>query len=78
MISHIFTKTYTDLHKFIDRFLANLITIIICYLKPLALDKAYKDEHDADVKERIYLVRRVLIDKQHMESVAQELHKSRA
>lgn len=69
---------YTDLHKFIDRFLANLIPIIQYYLKPTALDKAYKDEHDADVKERILLVRRVLSDKQHIESVAQELHKSRA
>ena len=47
-------------------------------MKPIALDKAYNDEGDADVKERILLVRRVLIDKQHIESVAQELHKSRA
>ncbi len=44
----------------------------------MALDKACKDERDADVKERILLVRRVLSDKQHIESVAQELHKSRA
>ncbi len=45
----------------------------------MALDKAYKDEHDADVKERILLVRHILSDKQqHIESVAQELHKSRA
>jgi putative transposase len=47
-------------------------------LKPIALDKAYKDERDADVKERILLVRRILKDKQHIESVEQELHKSRA
>jgi putative transposase len=47
-------------------------------LKSTVLDKAYKDEHDADVKERILLVRRVLSDKQHIESIAQELHKSRA
>jgi putative transposase len=47
-------------------------------LKSTVLDKAYNDEHDADVKERILLVRRVLSDKQHIESVAQELHKSRA
>jgi len=48
-------------------------------LKPIALDKAYNDEGDADVKERILLVRRILTDKQHIESVAQELHhKSRA
>ncbi len=47
-------------------------------MKSTVLDNAYKDEHDADVKERILLVRRVLSDKQHIESVAQELHKSRA
>ena len=47
-------------------------------MKPIVLDKTYTDERDTDVKERILLVRRVLIDKQHIESVAQELHKSRA
>jgi transposase len=47
-------------------------------LKSTVLDKAYNDEHDADVKERILLVKRVLTDKQHIELVAQELHKSRA
>ena len=47
-------------------------------MKPIALDKAYNDEGDADIKERILLVRRVLTDKQHIESIAQELHKSRA
>jgi putative transposase len=47
-------------------------------LKSIALDKGYKYEHDADVKERILLVRRVLTDKQHIKTVAQELHKSRA
>lgn len=47
-------------------------------MKCIALDKVYKYERDADVKERILLIRRVLIDKQHIESVAQELHKSRA
>jgi hypothetical protein len=43
----------------------------------MALDKAYKDDHDADVKESIILVRRILSDKQHIEWVARELHKSR-
>jgi putative transposase len=47
-------------------------------LKSTVLDKAYKYEHDADVKERILLVRRLLTDKQHIKTVAQELHKSRA
>ena len=47
-------------------------------MKPTALDKAYKNGYDADVKERILLVRRIISDKQHIESVSQELHKSRA
>jgi transposase len=47
-------------------------------LKSTIRDKAYNDERDADVKERIHLVRRILTDKQHIEIVAQELHKSRA
>jgi putative transposase len=47
-------------------------------LKPTVLDKTYNDERDADVKERILLVRRVQSDKQHIELVAKELHKSRA
>jgi hypothetical protein len=47
-------------------------------LKPTVLDNAYKNESDVDVKERIHFVRRILADKQHIESVAQELHKSRA
>ena len=47
-------------------------------MKPIALDKAYNDERDADIKERIRLVRHVLSDKQHIELVAQELNKSRA
>ena len=47
-------------------------------MEPIALDKAYNYECDTDVKERILLVRRVLADKQHIGSVAQELHKSRA
>jgi hypothetical protein len=47
-------------------------------LKPTALDKAYKNEYGADVKERILLARRIISGKQHIESVAQELHKSKA
>ena len=47
-------------------------------MKSTVLDKAYNDEHDVDVKERILLVRRIISYKQHIESVAQELHKSRA
>ena len=47
-------------------------------MKSTVLDKTYNDERDANVKERILLVRRVLTDKQHIELVAKELHKSRA
>ena len=47
-------------------------------MKSTVLDKIYNDERDANVKERVFLVRRVLADKQHIETVAQELHKSRA
>ena len=47
-------------------------------MKSTVLDKIYNDERDANVKERVLLVRHVLADKQHIETVAQELHKSRA
>ncbi len=46
-------------------------------MKSTLLDKIYNDERDAHVKERVLLVRCVLADK-HIETVAQELHKSRA
>lgn len=43
------------------------------------LDKIYKQESNAVVKERIQLVRRILQDKQqHIEDVAKELHRCRA
>jgi transposase len=47
-------------------------------LKPTVLDKVYNDERDVDIKERILLIRRVITDKQHIESAVQGLHKSRA
>ena len=47
-------------------------------MKARVLDKAYKNEHDGCVKERILLVIRVSVDKQHIESASQELHRSRA
>jgi putative transposase len=47
-------------------------------LKPSVLDKAYRNEHDAHVKERLLLIIRVSYDKQYSEAVASELHKSRA
>ena len=47
-------------------------------MKARALDKAYKNEHDGCVKERMLLVIRVSADKQHIESASQELHRSRA
>jgi putative transposase len=42
------------------------------------LDKAYRNERDASVKERLLLIIRISIDKQHIELVASELRKSRA
>lgn len=42
------------------------------------LDRAYKNESDARVKERILLVIRISSDKQHIESVARELHRARS
>ena len=42
------------------------------------LDRVYKDERDARVKERILLVIRISSDKQHIESVARELHMARS
>jgi hypothetical protein len=42
------------------------------------LDAAYRRESDADVRERIFLVRRVRVDKVQTSSVAElELHKTR-
>ncbi len=43
-----------------------------------ALTKAYKTKRDAHVKERMLIVIRVSSDKQNVESISQELHRSRA
>jgi transposase len=42
------------------------------------LDKAYKQESNSDVRDRIFLVRRIVEDKQHIVNVAKELHRCRA
>ena len=42
------------------------------------LDNAYRKESNPDVRERIFLVRRVVDDKQHIVNVAKELHRCRA
>lgn len=47
-------------------------------MKPSILDKTYRNEHDAHVKERLLLIIRISSDKQYIEAVASELHKSRA
>ncbi|MDR4492291.1 MAG: helix-turn-helix domain-containing protein [Candidatus Nitrosocosmicus sp.] len=47
-------------------------------MKSDALDKAYRNEHDVSVREKLLLIIRIAIDKQHIEGVASELHKSRA
>lgn len=42
------------------------------------LDRVYRNERDARVKERVLLIMRVSSDKQHIESVAKELHRARS
>ena len=42
------------------------------------LDIAYNTEKDVAIKERILLVRLVVLDKKHIEDIAQELHRCRA
>ncbi|MGI9009577.1 MAG: helix-turn-helix domain-containing protein [Nitrososphaeraceae archaeon] len=42
------------------------------------LDKAYRQESNPDGRERIFLVRRIAEDKQHIVNVAKELHRCRA
>jgi transposase len=42
------------------------------------LDVAYNREKDADVKERILLIRCIVEDKKHIEEIAKELHRCRA
>ena len=42
------------------------------------LDRVHRNERDARVKERILLIMRVSPDKQHIESVARELHRARS
>ena len=42
------------------------------------LDRVYRNERDARVRERILLIIRVSSDKQHIESVAKELHRARS
>ncbi|MDN5847372.1 MAG: helix-turn-helix domain-containing protein [Candidatus Nitrosocosmicus sp.] len=47
-------------------------------MKSSVLDKAYSKERNASVKERLLRIIRISTDKQHIELVASELHKSRA
>jgi putative transposase len=44
----------------------------------IVLDNAYKHELDANVRERILLVRRIIADGQDIVLVSKELHRSRA
>ena len=52
---------------------------IVTGVSPEQLNDAYKKETDADIKERILLVRRVRFDSQEASKVAieRELHRSR-
>ena len=47
-------------------------------LKSQLLDKICKNEHDARVRERVLLVIRISSDKQRIDPVARELHRSRS
>jgi transposase len=47
-------------------------------LRTSKLDVAYIKEKDADVKERILLIRRIVEDKEQIEDVAKELYRYRA
>jgi putative transposase len=47
-------------------------------LRASKLDIAYNTEKDVAVKERILLVRLIVLDKKHIEDIAQELHRCRA
>ena len=47
-------------------------------MRKTQLDKIYNQESNATFKERIQLIRRITQDKQHIEDVAQELHRCRA
>jgi putative transposase len=47
-------------------------------LKSDALDKAFRNEGDVRVAERLFLIIRILSNKQYVEPVALELHRSRA
>ena len=42
------------------------------------LDRVYRNERDARVRERMLLIIRISSDKQHIESVAGELHRARS
>ena len=42
------------------------------------LDKGYRQESNPDVRERIFIVRRIVEYKQHIINVAKELHRCRA
>jgi putative transposase len=47
-------------------------------LKSDALDKAFRNEGDVRVAERLFLIIRILSNKQYVEPVALELYRSRA
>lgn len=47
-------------------------------MKSTTLEKIYRNESDVRIKERLLLIVRVFSDKQHIESIAKEMHRSRA
>ena len=51
-------RLYTQPPKFTDRFLAKLLLYCVIWLKSTALAKAYRNERDIHVKERLLLILR--------------------
>ncbi|MDN5847441.1 MAG: helix-turn-helix domain-containing protein [Candidatus Nitrosocosmicus sp.] len=47
-------------------------------MKSTNLENLYRNESDVRVKERLLLIVRIFFDKEQIESVAKEMHRSRA
>ena len=79
MIIKLFASNYArDLFSLVTHFYTSLPTIVTDDVSLEQLNNAYRKETDADIKERILLVRRVRIDGQEASKIAErELHKSR-
>ena len=57
-VNNFLLHNYTQPLKFTDRFLAKLLLYCVIWLKSTALAKAYRNERDIHVKERLLLILR--------------------